>query len=137
MPNKGKQCLTARFRPKLSKPGLGESLQQILAALTSGSGQGGRDGYGMFNEDLALYGPNAELAGEQAGGQRENEGGRGRGQQIARVGGDVRDPALGPPGAPGRVRLQPDAKFPLRYREVVGEYFRAIAETGAEEGGKR
>jgi hypothetical protein len=39
-----------------------------------------------------------------------------------------------PPGEPsGRVRLQPDAKFPLRYRELVGEYFRVMAETGKED----
>ena len=91
----------------------------------------------MFNEDVALYGPNVELAGEQAGGRRENESGSGQGRPIARVTGDVRDPALAAPGGPGRVRLQPEAKFPLRYRELVGEYFRAIAETGADEGGKR
>ena len=36
---------------------------------------------------------------------------------------------------PGRVRLQPDAKFPLQYRELVGEYFRVMAESG-KEGGK-
>jgi hypothetical protein len=28
------------------------------------------------------------------------------------------------------VKLQPDAKFPLRYRELVGEYFRVMAESG-------
>jgi hypothetical protein len=56
---------------------------------------------------------------------------------MARVTGDARDPAFAPSEGPGRVRLQPDAKFPLRYRELVGEYFRAIAEIGADEGGKR
>jgi len=137
MPDKGKECLTARFRPKLSKPGMGNSLQQILTAMNSGNGQGGSDGYGLFNEDMALYGPNVELAGEQAGGRREDEGGNGRGRQVAQVGGDVRDAALAPPDAPGRVRLQPDAKFPLRYRELVGEYFRAIAESGTEDRGQR
>jgi hypothetical protein len=121
----------------LSKPGLGESLQQILTAMNSGNGQGGRDGYGLFNEDMALYGPNVELAGEQAGGRRENDSGNGRGRQVAQLGGSVRDPALAQPDAPGRVRLQPDAKFPLRYRELVGEYFRSIAESGTEAGGNR
>ncbi len=37
-----------------------------------------------------------------------------------------------PPGTPGRVRLQPDAKFPLKYRDLVGEYFKSIAETATE-----
>ncbi len=136
LPGQGRQCLTARFKPKLTKPGVGNSLEQILAAMNAGSGQGGRDGYGLFNEDVALYGPNVELAGAPAGGRREEGAAAGQGRQVARVAGDVRDPALAPPGAPGRVRLQPDAKFPLKYRELVGEYFRAMAETGAE-GGKR
>jgi len=134
MGSQGKQCLTARFKPKLKKPGMGNSLQQIMSALSPGAGQGGRDGYALFNDDVSLYGPNAELAGEQAGGRRDNESGSGRGLQVTGVVGDVRNPAGAPPEGPGRVRLQPDAKFPLRYRELVGEYFRAIAETGAEEG---
>jgi hypothetical protein len=29
-----------------------------------------------------------------------------------------------------------DAKFPLRYREIVGEYFKAIAESDDEQGKK-
>jgi hypothetical protein len=78
---------------------------------------------------VALYGPNVELAGEQAGGRRDGNQGTGRSRQIARVGGTAEDPSLPKGEGPGRVRLQPDAKFPLRYRELVGEYFRAIAET--------
>jgi hypothetical protein len=27
------------------------------------------------------------------------------------------------------VRLQPDARFPLHYRDLVGEYFRVIGES--------
>jgi hypothetical protein len=131
LPEQGQQCLTARFQPKLSKPGMGNTLQQILAAMNQGQGpgQGGQDGYGLFNEDVALYGPNVELAGEQAGGRRDGNQGTGRSRQIARVGGTAEDPSLPKGEGPGRVRLQPDAKFPLRYRELVGEYFRAIAET--------
>src|SRR4029077_13441420 len=37
MPKKGQQCLTAHFAPKLRKPGLGESVQQILSAMNSGN----------------------------------------------------------------------------------------------------
>ena len=123
--------------PKLSKPGVGNSVQQILAALNSGNGQGGRDGYALFNEEMALYGPNVELAGEQSGDRRENDSGGGRGRQVARLSSDAQDPALARPEATGRVRLQPDGKFPLRYRELVGEYFRAVGETAVEEGGRR
>jgi hypothetical protein len=44
--------------------------------------------------------------------------------------------SLKPPEPIGRLRPQADARFPLRYRELVGEYFRAIAESEAAEGGK-
>jgi hypothetical protein len=138
LPNQGKQCMTARFQPKISKAG--SSLGQILAAMgaNSGDGDGGQDGYGLFNDDVGLYGPNMELAGEQSGGKRDENGeGSGRGQRIASTPGDPNDPSLAPAGAPGRVRLQPDAKFPLKYRDIVGEYFKSIAETATEEGEKR
>jgi hypothetical protein len=134
MPNQGKKCLTARFRPKLKKQGLGSTVEQIMAAMNSGNGQGGRDGSGLFNDDVSLYGPNVELAGEQAGGRRDDGSSGEGGRQVARVAGDARDPSLPQPDAPGRVRLQPDTKFPLRYRELVGEYFRIIAESGQERG---
>jgi hypothetical protein len=129
MPNQGQKCLTARFRPKLKKQGLGSTVGQILAAMNASRGQGGPDGFGLFNDEVGLYGPNLELAGEQGGGRQDDDGGRGPGQQVARVPGELRDPSVSQPDAPGRVRLQPDAKFPLRYRDLVGEYFRAIAES--------
>jgi len=126
MPKDGQACL--RFRPSMSQ-GLGSTLQQILAAMGANPGQngGGRDGYSMFDNDRSLYGSNAALAGEQAGGRGDR--GRGSTPLAERVGGDARDPGLKPSGATGSVRLQPDAKFPLRYRDLVGDYFRAIAES--------
>jgi hypothetical protein len=130
MGQQGNQSLTARFEPKLCKPGLGHSLDQILSALGVGNGQNGRDGYGLFNESLALYGPDAQLAGEQAGG--EGATGSRNSRSSTPMAGDARDPGLPPPEAPGRVRLQPEAKFPLRYRDLVGEYFRVIAESEQE-----
>ena len=129
-PQQGQQCLTAHFAPKLSKPGLGSTLQQILASLNTGNGQGGRDGFGLFNEDVALYGPNVELAGEQAGGSGEAGGAGGR--QTATFAGTAQDGGLSPVDARGPVRLQTDAKFPLRYRDLVGEYFRVMAESGKD-----
>jgi hypothetical protein len=132
MPKQGQQCLTARFKPKLSKAGMGNTLQQIMAAMNKGN-QGQGDGQSMFNEDMGLYGPNVELAGEQGGARRDEEGGgNGQGRQISRVTGDAREPGATAPEGAGRVRLQPDAKFPLRYRDLVGEYFRSIAETETE-----
>jgi hypothetical protein len=127
----GRQSLTARFQPKLCKPGLGNSLEQILSALGAGNGENGRDGYGLFNESLALYGPNAQVTGEQAGG--EGQSGSSNSRTSTSLAGDARDAGLPPPEAPGRVRLQPEAKFPLRYRDLVGEYFRVIAESEKEE----
>jgi hypothetical protein len=129
----GKTCL--RFKPSVQQA-LGNTLAQILAAMgaSAGGGQGGGDGYGLFNDDVALYGPNVELAGQQAGGRKEP--GQIATRRAERVPGQSRDPALPQAAAPGRVRLQPDAKFPLRYRELIGEYFRVIAEseTGREKG---
>ena len=125
------QCLTAHFAPKLSKPGLGNTLQQIMEAMNTGNRQGGRDGYGLFNEDVALYGPNMELAGEQAGGRGDTGGGHGK--EPATVAGGLPDSELPPNEVQGRVRLQPDAKFPLRYRDLVGEYFRVMAESGKDD----
>jgi hypothetical protein len=128
--SQAQQCLTARFQPKLSKPGLGNTLQQILSALGAGNGQGGRDGYGLFNEDVALYGPNVELAGEQAGGRGDT--GTSAGWQVQPMTGETPEAGLSSAEMPGRVHLQPDAKFPLRYRDLVGEYFRVMAESGKE-----
>ena len=131
--DQAQQCTTAHFKPKLTKPGLGDTLQQIMAALNSGNGQGGRDGYGLFNEDVALYGPNVELAGEQAGDRGDTSGNGGRPAEI--VAGYAPDTEPPPNEAQGRVRLQPDAKFPLRYRDLVGEYFRVMAES--QNGGEK
>jgi hypothetical protein len=133
-PGLAKQCL--HFQPSLHQA-LGNTLDQILAAMgvNSGSGQGGRDGYSLFNENVALYGPNMDLAGTQAGGPDARGGNGARG--AARLTGDARDAGLPAPNTAARLRLQPNVKFPLRYRELVGEYFRAIAEEGAGEGATR
>jgi hypothetical protein len=134
MQDDAKTCL--RFKPSVQKA-LGNTLEQILAAMGARgeNGQGGQDGYALFNEDVALYGPNVELAGEQAGGRGEM--GRAAPPRAERVGGAAPDPALPQTPVAARVRLQPDARFPLRYRELVGEYFRVIAESETEDGGKK
>jgi hypothetical protein len=132
MPGTAEQCL--RFRPSVQEA-MGGTLGQILAAMGAGDGADGQDGYSMFSNNVGLYGPAVELAGAQAGGGRDAGGSSG--SRVERVAGDAEDPGLTVPDAPGRVRLQPDAKFPLRYRDLVGEYFRAIAESETEEGGRR
>lgn len=133
LPQQGKLCL--RFQPKIQKA-LGNTLEQILAAMgaNSGSGQSGRDGYSLFNDDVALYGPDMELAGEQAGGRRDT--GPTGGRRAERLAGDPAGPGFKSPETSARVRLQPEARFPLRYRDLVGDYFRAIAESESGEGEK-
>ncbi len=131
----GKMCL--RFKPSVQRA-LGNTLEQILAAMganSGGNGQGNQGGYALFNDDIALYGPNVELAGQQAGGRGET--GPTATRRAERVTGEARDPGLKQTDVTGRVRLQPDAKFPLRYRDLVGEYFRVIAESETENPGKK
>lgn len=123
----GVECMVARFRPTLMQSELGTALGQILAAM--GVGEQGRDGYGLFNQQVAVFGPAVPLAGQQAQGRGER-GGQGMAMEALGSGND--DPGFATDSTRGRVRLQPDAKFPLRYRELVGEYFRAIAETEQE-----
>jgi hypothetical protein len=80
---------------------------------------------------MALYGPNADLAGAQGGeGDLPPRAARDQTGRAAAAG--AADPHLAPPDTSARVRLQRDAKFPLRYRHLVGEYFRAIAESLAK-----
>ncbi len=125
-----------RFQPSVMRA-LGNTLKEILEAMGAvpgtRSGRGGKDGYSLFNDDLALYGSDMALAGEQAGGRGEVTPAASR--RSERVPGQAADQAIKPVAGPGRVRLQPEAKFPLRYRELVGEYFRVIAET--QEGGNK
>jgi hypothetical protein len=134
LPQQGKMCL--RFKPSIQQA-LGNTLEQILTAMgaNSGNGQSGQDGYALFNDDVALYGPNVELAGQQAGGRGDT--GQPATRRAERVAGEAKDPALKQAAIAGRVRLQPNAKFPLRYRELVGEYFKVIAESETENGGKK
>lgn len=122
----GNQALCMKFQP--SK--IGRSLEQILSAMGASSGQGNgpsnRNGYSMFNSDVALFGPGMERNGGMAAGQGN------RGAQTAGTARSGQDPAGTPAPAPqdkGRVRMQTEAKFPLRYRDVVGDYFRSIAES--------
>jgi hypothetical protein len=118
-----------RFKPKIQKE-FGRTLEQIMAALGGGEGSPSGDGYSMFSEDVALYGPNRETEGREgegmdSGGSASREGPR----MASREGGA--DTPVASPGA--KVRFQPNAKFPVRYRELVGDYFRAIAESERDE----
>lgn len=128
MPGRGEQAL--KFLPALSTS-LGSTLQQILSALGAQGGASGSSGYGLFGDDVALYGPNVELAGRQGSGRGTDQARTGAGQ-VEREASDGADSGLPTRKTPQRVKLQRDARFPLRYRNLVGEYFRAIAETPAD-----
>lgn len=132
LPKQGQQCL--RFQPKLQQA-MGNTLQQILAAMGAGNGGDGQSGFTWFNNNVGLYGPNMEMAGDQGGGGREIE--RAGGGGPARVAGGPGEDDQPPTGSAARLKLQPDAKFPLRYRDLVGDYFRAIAESEAQKGAGR
>lgn len=125
------QCL--RFQPSVSQA-MGNTLQQILQAMGVGTGPAGRHGYSLHNRNVALYG--------SAGLQPGNRGGLGdapaaspSGPRHARILGAPDESGLSAVEDPGPIRLNPDAPFPLRYRDLVGEYFRVIAES--EKGGGR
>jgi hypothetical protein len=132
LPEQGQQCL--RFRPTLSQS-LGNTLQQILAALGAGNGGEGQNGFSWFSNNVGLYGPNMEMAAPQGGGGRGTE--RAGEAGPARLPAGVEDQDQPSTGSAARLRLQPDAKFPLRYRELVGDYFRAIAESEMERGQRK
>lgn len=128
------------FQPSLADA-MSSSVSQILSAMGSGVGGGGGSGSGgggMFAGDVALYGPNAEMGGGSGSlaGRGDGTGrgeGSGAGSAFRRDSSDAHDPILGRPDASARARLEPDAGFPLRYRTLVGEYFRVIAESLGEE----
>lgn len=126
------ECL--KFQPALQT--LGESaIQQVLnAAASLGTGGSGTGGYGLYGQDVGLYGPDVQLPGGEGGGRGLGFGeAAASGQGVAAS--DAVDPQLDPVAVrPARVRIQRDAKFPLSYRELVGEYFRAIAETEIDRG---
>jgi hypothetical protein len=122
----GQACLV--FQPSL-KNALGNSLKQILSALRgSGSGQGGGSGFGLYGENVGLYGPDMELAGRQTEGSGEDRRGGAVERKSEDATGDASDAQV--PRAPlSGVRIERNVKFPLRYRNLVGEYFRVVAES--------
>jgi uncharacterized protein YjiS (DUF1127 family) len=119
----GKQCLN--FQPTLREH-MGNSLEQLIAALGGNGMDGNGDGYSLFNQNVALYGPNAPPpAREAAEGSGPETGGAGSGNRGTADNGET-DTTV--PAVKGRIELQRDVRFPLQYREIVGEYFKAIAE---------
>lgn len=119
-------CL--KFQPSLCALS-NSALAQILASLKSGGGASEGAGYGLMGNNLGLYGPDVHLAGTQGGGggeraQSEQSGAAEHGLSAT----NADDPILSPAVGSAKVRLQRNAKFPLRYRQLVGDYFKAISE---------
>jgi hypothetical protein len=130
MAETAEQCL--KFQPAIARA-LGNSLGQMLAAVSGmGAGGSGGAGYGLFGLDLALYGPDVQLSGRGTA-RRGSAYGEPRAVGTGRTGAETPEEAARRPG-PARLRLQRNVKFPLRYRDLVGEYFRVIAESADEEG---
>jgi len=120
----GNECLV--FQPTLQSS-LGNTLAQVLAAMRGSGGSGGA-GYGLYGDDVGLYGPEVQLTGSQ-GGRTDRPASEAKAEGAEAAGADATDARVPQAKGPIRIRLQRDAKFPLRYRDLVGEYFRAVAES--------
>jgi hypothetical protein len=130
MPGEGKECLAA-FQPELMQAGLGNSIDQIMAAISGSASGSSRDGYGLFGEAVSLYGPDIELpAGAEGTGAEMAEGTAANRHVNDHAAEDSEVPR---DTDPHRVQLQRDTPFPLQYRQLVGEYFRAVAESDSED----
>jgi len=128
MPKEGGDSMCLCFQPSLSSM-LSESLAQLLAAMQSmGSSGSGGEGVGLLGQDVGIYGPDVQLAGAGRGGP---EGPSASLRSPEREGLLTGTPESEEPAdtGPGRVKLQRDVRFPLRYRKLIGEYFRVIAES--------
>ncbi|MFW5750017.1 MAG: hypothetical protein ACOCZK_00065 [Planctomycetota bacterium] len=112
------------FQPRMQSA-MQRSLQQIRQAL--GSGGSGGAGYGLAGNNVGLYGPDIQLSGSQGSGG-DSSGGATVASQTPAASAAVGED-LTTPDAEQTVVPQTDAAFPLRYRNLVGEYFRTIGET--------
>jgi len=121
----GENCLC--FQPGFGQ-NLGNTLSQILSALQGGGMGGSGSGYyGMIGEGVGLYGPDIQLAGTQTGRLGASQGGTAAPErEEARS--TVPEREL-PKSKPTPVGLERNVKFPLRYRNLVGDYFRAVADS--------
>jgi hypothetical protein len=130
IPGTGQECL--QFQPTVAAA-LGNTLDQIMAALGSGTGSGSANGYGLFGEGVSLYGQGFDLPEPAEGrGERDALAGEHRESDDAAAS-NAEDPALPADTRPARVSIQENVPFPLSYRELVGEYFRAVAEDESEQ----
>ena len=124
------QCLLT-FNPSFKKS-MSNSLAQLLLALTGSTAEAGEDGYSLFSSAAAVYGPGPPLIGGRlfnTGDDNPNASG----PRFRSDAGQAVDLRAAKGHGSTRVKLQRDAKFPLRYRNLVGDYFKIIAESLEEE----
>jgi len=134
-PMQGQGRAALRFQPGVQ---LGRSLDQLLAQMLGQGqlGQEGEQGYSMAAQEYGLYGPDFEIPRGGRGRDRARSGRR-RDREHVTDAADPRDRGLDLPEDPGHVRLVPNVRYPLRYRRLVGAYFRAIADAQHEKEPRR
>ena len=109
---------------------LGDTLKQLMQGQGSMYAQG-KNGYSMLAQQTALYGPGKPPPAENADALQGNPGSDIPGEKRPVLDKDAKDPELD--GAPGslKIKLDTDVNYPMRYRKLVGDYFKKIAETGS------
>ncbi|MCP4105902.1 MAG: hypothetical protein GY749_10260 [Desulfobacteraceae bacterium] len=125
----GEQALN--FQPSVNNK-LGNTMQQILGTISGYYGQEQNSGYSMISENSALYGPDVEFNRNGNSGQGKGGVDKKTSDSYSVVDSDADDPELETPDSPGRVKLIKDMKFPIRYRKLIGDYFRKVSEVGSE-----
>ena len=92
----------------------------------------GEDGYSLFSSAAAVYGPGPPLIGGRLFNTGDDDP-NASGPRFRSDAGQAVDLRAAKGHGSTRVKLQRDAKFPLRYRNLVGDYFKIIAESLEEE----
>jgi hypothetical protein len=119
----GKACHGALvFQPKLCS-GMGNTVEQLLAAMGAGSGSGGMGAFGLYGSMAGLSG-----LGGQFGDAHQGATGIGRGAGPGSGGGENPEFLPADDQATNQAAAAGDAQVPLRYRRHVGQYFQRLAE---------
>jgi hypothetical protein len=103
----------------------GGTARQILNALGGGDIGFGRNGYSLYDERIALYGPGTLPP------QEDNRSPDDVADRFGSFQYGAQKPGQEPNAAKtksGKINLLKDIPFPLRYRQRVGDYFRKVAE---------
>jgi hypothetical protein len=102
----------------------GRTAEQILGTLAEGMLGHGSKGYSLFSETVSLYGPGMLPPLEGGLGHLPDAGRLDLEQLLPDHRKEPKDRVSGR----GKIKIRTDIPFPLRYRELVGDYFRSVAE---------